>query len=487
MSNALQGPAGASDLGALSSLAPQLAQTFVTIASDIALVIDSGGVIRNVAVGADPMAGVGADWVGRAWADTVTGDTRVKIEQLLLEAQAGTVTRRREVNHPMPGGHDVPVTYAAVRLGLDGPVLAVGRDLRAVSAIQQRLVEAQRDLERDYWRQRQAETRYRLLFQAATDGVLVVDAHSGTILEANRAAAGLLRLGTGLAAGQLLSAGVAPPARAAVDELLRTTRTIGRPGEVRVAGALGQLAGALDISATPFSADDQLLLLVRVRAADGVGDGTGDDTGARLADFVHRTPDAVVITDANGRVLMANPAFAQLCRDAAGGLAVNPVGHVLAELLGDPAHQLPAILSEARHRGIADQRPASLGHSEAMRMDLEVSAALLAEGDQECLGLTLRRTDQRLALLPPQVGALAAAIDRLAARVGLVTLPELLQETADLAERHLIDNALRRSQGDRMQAAQLLGVTPENLWLRMRHHGLGRAVPDGGAPSGLLN
>ena len=131
------------DLGALSALAPQLAATFVSVASDVALVIDPGGVITNVALGAEPITSQPGDWVGRHWVDTVTGETRQKIEALLQEVQAAGVSRRREVNHPVAGGTDVPVAYAAVRLGRNGPVLAVGRDLRAVSAIQQQFVDAQ--------------------------------------------------------------------------------------------------------------------------------------------------------------------------------------------------------------------------------------------------------------------------------------------------------------------------------------------------------
>ena len=68
------------DLGALSALAPQLAATFVSVASDVALVIDPGGVITNVALGAEPITSQPGDWVGRHWVDTVTGETRQKIE-----------------------------------------------------------------------------------------------------------------------------------------------------------------------------------------------------------------------------------------------------------------------------------------------------------------------------------------------------------------------------------------------------------------------
>jgi transcriptional regulator PpsR len=485
VTQAPKGPAEASDLDVLSALAPELAQTFVSIASDIALVIDDAGVIRNVAFGEDPLGGSAADWVGRRWSETVTGETRTKIEQLLAEAQSSGITRRREVNHPTGTGADIPVAYAAVRLGHRGPVLAVGRDLRAVSAIQQRFVDAQQLMERDYWHRRQAEARYRQLFHVATDAVLVVDAATLSVLEANRAAAMLFGRPGAEMSGQPASAGLSGGARAAFDELLVTVRTRGRPGEIRTRGALDASGRPLllDIAVTPFRADGDQLLLVRARAVDADVHGAA----TRLADFVERTPDAVVIADSAGRVLIANPAFLALCRAALPAQAhANPVGHALAELLGDPRDQWRGVLAEARRGGLADMRRVAAGVA-CDPLALEVSIAMVADGDQECLGLTMRRVDQRLEALPPQVGELAAAIDRLAAQVGLATLPELLQETTELAERHLLEAALARAQGDRLQAAQLLGIGADNLWLRLRHHGLDRSGGDPAAPTRRLN
>lgn len=484
-------PATWLDLGALSALGPELAATFASVASDIALVVDPDGVIRNVALGTDPITERPEDWIGKAWVDTVTGETRQKVEALLQEARAGVVTRRREVFHAVAGSSDVPVAYAAVRLGRDGPVLAVGRDLRSVAAIQQSFIDAQQSMERDYWRQRQAESRYRMLFQVATDGVLVVDAQTQRIVEANRAACALLHWPPTAAVGRRVSDGIVAALRSTVDELLLAARTTGRPGELRtivtpVEGDGGTPA-MIDLSATPFRADDTMLLLVRLRsAAPAVEPGAA---GHRLTEFVERSPDAIVIVDSGGRVLMGNPAFVQLCRETGGlrGADANPAGCALPALLGDPGGRLAAALAAVRHHGIAEQHALTVGVDAAHRVETEMSAALLAEGDQECVGFTLRRVDARLAALPPQVGELAGALDQLAAQVGLVSLPELLQEATDLAERHLIDAALARTQGDPLQAASLLGITAESLWLRMRHHGLVRPGAEGAAAHGLLN
>jgi PAS domain-containing protein len=111
---------------------------------------------------------------------------------MLAEAAAQGVSGRRQVNHVSPSGADIPIVYTAVRMDeTPGKVVAIGRDLRGVSALPQRLVEAQQSLERDYWRMRHSETRYRLLFQVSTEAVLMLDAGTQKVIEANPAAAQL--------------------------------------------------------------------------------------------------------------------------------------------------------------------------------------------------------------------------------------------------------------------------------------------------------
>jgi PAS domain-containing protein len=78
--------------------------------------------------------------------------------------------------------------YSVVQLGTDGPLVAIGRDMRSLAGLQQRLVDAQHALERDYWRLRSVETRFRLLFDMASEAIVVVDAGTARILEANPAA-----------------------------------------------------------------------------------------------------------------------------------------------------------------------------------------------------------------------------------------------------------------------------------------------------------
>lgn len=464
------------DLSALSPLANELATTIARVASDIALVIDRHGVISAVAEGAAVQAQGCNQWVGRRWIDTVSTSTRPKIQSLLDEvSSAGIVSRRREVTHPGQGGDELPVTWSAIRLGVDGPVLAVGRDLRAVAAIQQRFVEAQQDMERHYWSRRQAENRYQLLFQVANDAVLVLDASSLVVVEANAATAELLGREMADIQHHALTDCLPASVRAAVLELLVTARSTGRAGEMRVRGP--GLPAALDIAATPFSVDGRRQLMLRARRDPGRA-GPGDGLAlSRMAEFVETTPDAVVITDSAGGILMANPAFLRLARQNEESQLRS---RALPELLFDPSGAWAQFVATVRSAGMVTNVVLEVGTLDGTRQRVRASAALMAEGEQVCLGFVLR-PDHRLPAHLEGDDVLAGLLDQ----VGRVPLADLLVEVAHRAERQLIANALLRVGGQRDVAAEALGMTPEALELRMQRHGLtglGYPASFGGVP-----
>ena len=172
----------------------------IASAGDIAIVMDDKGVIRDLTFGNDDLPREWSDqWIGRPWIETVTVESRIKIDSMLSEARAGIPPRWRHVNHPLPRSADIPIQYSVVQIGAEGRMVAVGRDLRPSAALQQRLVEAQQTMERDYSRLRHVEMRYRLLFQMTPEAILIADAATQKIVEANPAADALL--GFGAAAG----------------------------------------------------------------------------------------------------------------------------------------------------------------------------------------------------------------------------------------------------------------------------------------------
>jgi transcriptional regulator PpsR len=449
----------AADLTALSDCAAELAEVMVSLASDIALVIDDDGVIRSVAQsGAAPLAPGMERWVGRAWADTVTGDTRRKIELMLTDLNLTGVARRREVNVSGASG-TIPLAYTAMRLGHGGPVIAVGRDLRAVAAIQQRFLDAQQDLERSYWRARQLESRYRLLFQVATDAVMTVEATSLRIVEANHAAAACFGRGGAALAGQGAVAGFEPASRPAVQALLDSARASGRPAEIpaRLAGG-----GPVAVSATPFRARDGMRLLLRVRHAEPAGAGS-PELAIALARLVDTTRDGVAVTDSAGRIQVANPAFVTLV----GAASEDQVrGRAIADWLGRIDSDVPTLIAGVHGHGIAELVRTQLRREGGQgAIEVDVAAALLTEGDQECFGFTLRpcgsaadaAAERRRTRLASALAVLEGALAAEAPASGL------LREAQRIVQRHFVALALERSGGDAEAAAALLGMNATEL------------------------
>src|SRR5262249_29906825 len=98
-----------------------------------------------------------------------------------------------------PSGREMAVEYTTLMLGGRAGLIAVGKNLQAVADLESKLVAAQQTMERDYWKLREVETRYRLLFEGSTEAGRLVREAELRIAEANPAAIRALGLA---AAGQ---------------------------------------------------------------------------------------------------------------------------------------------------------------------------------------------------------------------------------------------------------------------------------------------
>ena len=91
------------------------------VVSDVSLVINNKGVIEDVSSGQDTMATLGChSWLGKRWVDTVTTESKKKIEDLLVAQPETQNLLWRHVNHPMPSGGEVAIQYITVAIDVLG-------------------------------------------------------------------------------------------------------------------------------------------------------------------------------------------------------------------------------------------------------------------------------------------------------------------------------------------------------------------------------
>jgi transcriptional regulator PpsR len=461
----------------LGEIDTDAAAELLAATADITLVLDGDGTIRDVAAGSPELAAeIDGRWVGQSWGSTVTVESRPKVESLLQDAAQGHPSRWRQVNHVTDRATDLPVVYSAVKVGKKGRIIAVGRDLRAVSVLQQRLVDAQQAVDREYARLRNAETRNRLLFQLASEAVLILDASTLRIVEANPAATQLLGLNARKIAGRQFPDGLDDDTAEAVATMLANVRASGRSGEVRARLADG--SHELLISASVFREERATLLLVRATPLDAERlNEVLPGAKARYMDFVAASPDGVVVTDAEGKVVAANPAFLDLAQLPGEEQAR---GESLETWLGRPGVDLNVLLSQLREHGSVRMFTTTLRGANGTTSEIELSGAALRDSEPACFGFAVRDVGPRMAASQRSTPPLSRSVEQLTELVGRVPLKGIVRETSDIIERLCIEAALELTQDNRASAAEMLGLSRQSLYVKLRRYGLGDLVDTAG-------
>lgn len=332
----------------LGDLDAEEAATLIEAAADIALVLDNAGVIRDVAFAQEDLAREFASvWLNRSWIDVASIDTKVKAEALLRDAPTPGARRWRHINHPASRGPDVPILYAAMPFGKEGRNLIVGRDLRPIAILQQRLVDAQQSMERDYSRLRDIETRYRQLFHTAVEAMLVVDAGSNRLTETNPAAEKLLATSNSGLIGQPFANCFDSQAAGTVLDLLASARP---PAGRRRPGPLAGGGPEIMVSCTLYRQESSTFLLVRLAPQGVLAAPTPmADDRTKLLSAVEKAPDAFVVTGPDGRILDVNAAFLDMVQLATDDQAK---GESLDRWLGRPGVDLSVLLASLRQHGM---------------------------------------------------------------------------------------------------------------------------------------
>ncbi len=462
---------------AFASLDSETAAALVISSSDVALVVDNTGVVRDVAFGNAELAKEAyQNWIGRKWVDTVTSESRPKIEELLRDTKVKTASRWRQVNYPAPQGRDIPVRHSAIRFAADGRLVVVGRDLRAMAALQLRVAEAQQTMEREYALIRNAEKRYRLLFQLANEAVLIVDEQSLRITEANPAALALVGKGAKKLIGQgfvdLFDVGSKPAAQSFVAALRLSPRVDNAEMTLASAKTPVSVAGSL------FRQDSAAHLLVLLSSPSGAAPRV--DEAALLLKVQATVPDAFVVTDFEHRILSANAAFVDLVQV---GNLEHARGELLERWVGRPGVDVELLFSNLRTHGVVRHFATILRSEFGSTEEVEIAAVSAPGAEPPCLGFTIRSVGWRAHRDRLGGRELPRTVEQFADLVGRVPLRTLVRETTDLIERLCIEAALDLTRDNRASAAEMLGLSRQGLYAKLRRYGLGDLDESDDAPN----
>jgi len=179
---------------------------------------------------------------------------------------------------------------------------------------------------------RASELSYRRLFEAAQDGILILDVDSGRVTDVNPFLTGLL----GYSRAEMLgkTVGELSPFKDVVSNQAMLER-LQTDGYVRYENLPLKTKErrhiAVEFVSNVYQAGDKKVIQCNIR--DITQRKLAEESHARLATAVEQAVETIVITDTAGKILYANPAFAKT------------TGYTLAEAVG----QNPRILQSGKH------------------------------------------------------------------------------------------------------------------------------------------
>ncbi|MEM6760855.1 MAG: transcriptional regulator PpsR [Pseudomonadota bacterium] len=455
--------------GAVPLIEPEFLGSIIGAASDIALVISSSGTILSVVLNAhDDSFGNLRHWEGRPVAEFLTDDCIEKFRQAHEAYLAGGLARKSiELNHIDNAVWQYPVRYTFHRFGQEDAVLLLGRDLRPIAETQQQLVQAQIALEQGYEAKREYDARYRIVMGNIDDAVVFVSVQTGRVEDANDRAAALL----GLKVDALVGSGFASlfsdrSSSEMIETLMNATLSEDNPP---VSARAVRTKQRVLVHPVIFRAAGQRVLMCRL-ADEAAPSQSPDAVSAQALAFFRNAPDAMVFVDTKGTIQSVNDAFQDLIGSAH---LSDLVGASLSDFLTRGQIDLNVMLENVVRTGQIRIYATKLVNDLGGRVPVEISAARLEAGDTATIALAIRDVSRLEGVRKPEgSGTLPEPGRNVIELVGSASLKDIVAETTDVVEKMCIETAVSLTRNNRVAAAEMLGLSRQSLYVKLRKYGL---------------
>ena len=434
---------------------------------DVTLLLDMDGVIREATLSSSMSKENIDSWLGRPWSEIVGGSGE-KIQRMMQDTRRTGLSAFRQITQIFPSGLELPMEFTTVLLGGRAGMLAIGKNLQAVAELQARLISAQQTIERDYWKLRDIETRYRLVIEDSNDAVLLAKVADLRIVEANRTAvtalAGSARRKEGLIGRDLLQE-IATKDRESVEMMLRRVRDQGKAPGIVV--HLGDEATPWTLRGSLMTQESAPIFLLQMTPI-GKTIGTTAPEHEDLGGLLDRIPDAVTIIDESGAIKKANRAFTELVEIGSTDAAV---GENLGRWLSRPGADLSVLVSNIQRHGLVRLLSTTVQGELGTETEIEISASGYQQGNDKRVVLVLRNVARRLSP-SPESDTLRTALASMNETVGKTPLRKLVKSTVEVVEQHYVRAALQLAEGNRTTAAEILGLSRQSLYAKLDRYNL---------------
>ena len=456
------------DSAKLNALDINLAAELLAYSVDLVLIINQSGVIEKCIDGSKPVSSNTSSLLGKKWLDTVAIDSQPKVNALLRTSEDQDEQKWRQVNQEIDGSASIPIQYSTIFFAKQNQLVAIGKDLSGISSLQQKLVESQQEIERDYANLHAIQNRYLQLFNSIDQAYLIVDSQTLKIIEVNKSA-GFLVGDLKKVQGKLFVNLFPAKDHEAIQSYLLESKSGILQSSIQT--TLENLKENVEISSTILREGNQNVCLVSIKPKSQAAQlGTANEQAILLSQALEDFQDGFIVCSTNGVILTSNNTFVSMSQSTQRDTIL---GKSFEIWLGRASIDLKIILGTVREYGsIKDYASTITADDGSSPLDVRISAVSFSSGKLSLVAIGIHpisKASNQPADKPDSLGKNAKELTQL---VGKVPLKQIVTETTDIIEKLCILAALDLTMTNRASAAELLGLSRQGLYIKMRRFGI---------------
>ncbi len=452
----------------LNALDVHQAASLLALSVDLVLVMNGSGVIESVFNGSKSIANNTQSLIGKKWLDTVAIDSQPKVNALLKTSEDESEQKWRQVNQEIEGSPSLPIQFSTIYFPKANKLIAIGKDLSSIATLQQKLVESQQEIERDYANLHSIQNRYIQLFNNIDQAYLIVDSQTLKILEVNKSA-GFLVGDLKKIQGKLFTNLFPTKDYEAIQAYLSDSKSGIMQSSIQ--STLENLKENVEISSVLLREGNQNICLVSIKPrSKSIQISNLNEQTSLLTQAIEDFQDGFIVCSTSGVILTTNSAFVAMSQSAQ---KENILGKSLDLWLGRTSIDLKIILGTVREYGsIKDYATTITADDGSSPLEAQISAVSFISGKLSAIGISIHqisKTVQQPSANSENLGKNAKELTQL---VGKVPLKQIVTETTDIIEKLCILAALDLTMSNRASAAELLGLSRQGLYIKMRRFGI---------------
>lgn len=455
--------------GLINQIKPKNVAGIISQISDLALVVSQAGDIKEVMSSTNlPAKQHLPQWVGKSIHDVLTIESVPKFDSRLQQflLNAGNVPTV-QLNHKATDDYvEFPILFSFHNAAEDDDVLMLGRDLRTTAEMQQQLVAAQIALENDYEAQRENDLKFRVLMEASDVATAFISVDTGEVVACNTAAETLIGkpretiIDTPLVRGFETQSG-----KSLLDQLVAVAseQTISP-----VEAVTKRDQRRLILTPTLFRGTSGQTLLCKFKMA-GSEDARNDQLQSHLFTLYQNGVDSIVFVNASGAVLSSNDAFSKLT-DATHAQGIQ--GRPIADFLSRGSVDVNVMMENARRAGSMRLYATKIVSEHGAERAVEISTTQLKAGTQTIFAMVMRDSHRVETVRTPMQQVTDVDMGSVIELIGGHSLKDIVARTTDVVEKMCIETAVEMTSNNRVAVAEMLGLSRQSLYVKLRKYGL---------------